>query len=202
MCRKVYETRERLGEGLHGIRGGVPRQDRDDFWRRVPARLIGGLVVAAYFLLAACNSRPAVSHSEHRELQVDGLSVNLKRYEGSPLYNLESVGSVVNPLTKRVVEVSSAGNWAVAGWAVDQANKAPAAGVDVVIDGRAYRAQYGEDRLDVANHFNVPAYQKSGFKFTVPAGAIGKGRHELRVRVILSDRNAYQEGVPVPLEIQ
>jgi len=67
---------------------------------------------------------------------------------------------------------------------------------------RAYRAQYGEDRLDVANHFNVPAYQKSGFKFTVPAGAIGKGRHELRVRVILSDRNAYQEGVPVPLEIQ
>lgn len=194
MCRKGFDRRR--------IRGGAPRQVVNGFRHLFQTCLKGGLVVAASLLLASCNSRTAVSRPETTRLQIDGRSVNLERYEGSPLYNLESVGAVVNPLTKRVVEVPSAVDWAVTGWAVDQVHKSPAAGVDIVIDGQAYRAQYGEDRLDVASHFNVPAYQKSGFKFTVPAGVIGKGRHELRVRVISSDGKSYQEGVPVPVEVK
>jgi len=89
-----------------------------------------------------------------------------------------------------------------AGWAVDNQNNVPAGGVDIAIDGQPFRTQYGVERPDVAAHFNLPAYTKTGFQFLIPAGALSAGQHKLTVRVISSDGKTYRESAPVALVVQ
>jgi hypothetical protein len=121
---------------------------------------------------------------------------------GDPLYNLEFVGEVVNPLTRPSVILSSDGQLTAIGWAVDRDHKTKAGGVDIAIDDRPYVAEYGLDRADVGEYFKLPEYAKAGFKLSLAAAAIGKGKHRIAVRVISNDAAKYQEGASLVLDIQ
>lgn len=79
----------------------------------------------------------------------------------------------------------------VSGWAVDKSRKTSAGGVYLEIDGQYFPARYGIDRPDVALHFNLPAYQYSGFQALIPVEKIGLGEHRLSMKILTHDQTAY-----------
>ena len=80
----------------------------------------------------------------------------------------------------------------VSGWAVDEAAGAEAAGVFVNVDGRVdVPATYGIDRPDVAAAYGRWRYRYSGFSATIPASALGRGRHTLTLKVFKAGGREY-----------
>jgi hypothetical protein len=127
----------------------------------------------------------------------------MTRSANPPLSNLENLAGIASPLGKTgPLRIRASGSLKVDGWAVDEKAKALAAGVDVVIDGKAYRALYGRSRPDVAAYFHVPAYLNAGFSASVPMAAVGPGRHRLALRVIAQDRKSYSEGAAIELDVR
>jgi hypothetical protein len=78
------------------------------------------------------------------------------------------------------------------GWAVDREAGGPASSVDINVDGQQdFRAEYGQDRFDVAVVFHQPAYRHSGFAATLPVERLGSGTHLLRLKILSVDRRQY-----------
>ncbi len=158
-----------------------------------------GAALVASFIVMSPNPRP---------LKPDGATPKLAYSAAPGLYNLEMVQDIDYPTNpqppwnRQPVPISRFAYLYVAGWAVDDASKAGASGVDVVIDGKAYRAQAGETRDDVAAYFHVPAYANAGFELELIASAIGRGKHELAIRVISHDGTRYSESPSLTIEVR
>jgi hypothetical protein len=118
------------------------------------------------------------------------------------LWNIESVGSVSNAWTKLSFELPAQAKSTIIGWAVDQESKAVAGGVEIVIDGVPYSAQYGKPRPDVAVSFGVPAYSNSGYSFELVGSEFTPGTHTMFVRVLANDRKSYWEVDPYTIELK
>ena len=88
------------------------------------------------------------------------------------------------------------------GFGFDPVAKAPAKGVDVVIDGKAYGAAYGGPRQDVASYFSVPGLVKVGFRTVLPTGTLAAGPHILVLRVIAADGSAYYDSPKLAFSVQ
>ena len=130
-----------------------------------------------------------------------GVTQNLTKSAVAPLGFIDNIGPVGDPAKQKVVQVSGDAALAITGWAVDEPKKAPAGGVDLVIDGVPYSAHYGTERTDVATHFKRPAYANSGFELRMAAGQINKGPHAVSMRVISSNRKSYYEGPVIPFTV-
>jgi hypothetical protein len=80
----------------------------------------------------------------------------------------------------------------LSGWAVDREASGPASSVYINVDGQQdLRAEYGQDRLDVAVFFHRPAYRHSGFAAALPVEGLGLGTHLLRLKILSVDRQQY-----------
>jgi hypothetical protein len=130
---------------------------------------------------------------------VDGASKTLSRSSFRANGSVDRVGSY-SPLTSATMSIPAA-DVIISGWAVDDRSSNPAAGVDVVIDEKPYRANYGEDRPDVARALNAPSCAKSGYTFVLHAGQFPKGRHTVVIRVISADNKTFAEMIPLTLQI-
>jgi hypothetical protein len=133
-----------------------------------------------------------------------GISDKLLRQEGKPLHNLEQINDIVTPYDpgKQPVVISSSAPLTVNGWAVDSDAKQLAAGVEIVVDGRAYQAEYNLSREDVANSQKVSAYGGAGFRISIPVDKLPKGEHSLAVRVISANGTGFRAGDTVKLLLQ
>ena len=130
-----------------------------------------------------------------------GISQDLKRNATAPLYNFDSLGSINYPAVQKSNQVSGDTDVMVSGWALDEAKKTTAGGVDVVLDQVPHGAHYGVERSDVASHFNRPDYANSGFQLVVGRGQLAKGPHSVSIRVISSDKKSYSEGPVVQFTV-
>lgn len=129
-------------------------------------------------------------------------STGLVKRAGQPLYNLERIGDVVNPFSLPPIAIAAQSILRVEGWAVDRTAQTLPGRVEAVIDGKSFLTQTDIPRQDVADHFKVPAYSNAGFAFTCPAISLGKGWHELKIRVISHDKHSYWEGAGLPMLIR
>jgi hypothetical protein len=91
------------------------------------------------------------------------------------------------PLGKqRLVRLQAGTLVTVSGWAIDHAARRLAHAVLVRIDGaEPLRADYCDNRIDVARFFGVPAYERSGFSVRV---RVPDGRHRVAFDVLSADR--------------
>lgn len=79
----------------------------------------------------------------------------------------------------------------VSGWAVDAKAKDTAGGVYVVIDGTPFPAFYPASKKEVAERFDTPAYEYSGFERAIRLSDVGPGVHELSIIVVTNDGERY-----------
>jgi hypothetical protein len=131
----------------------------------------------------------------------DGATPGLaKRTEVAAFY-LDRVGEALDPLNKQPAGTPGDAPIQLSGFGFDPVAKAPAKGVDVVIDGKAYAATYGGARDDVANYFKTPGLSATGYTVTLPAGFMVNGPHKVAVRVIAADGKGYFESPAIPFTV-
>jgi hypothetical protein len=130
-----------------------------------------------------------------------GLSEGLRKRPEPAGFSLDRVGEALDPLNKQPAVVSAAQPILLQGFGFDPVAKAPAKGVDVVIDGKAYGTTYGAGRPDVSVYFKTPSLTPVGFKTSLPAGLVGVGDHQIVVRVIAADGKAYFDGPPIAFQV-
>jgi hypothetical protein len=94
------------------------------------------------------------------------------------------------------------GEFKVSGWAVDHSHRAAATGVDIAIDRTIFPALYGGVRRDVANYFQRPEYEPTGFTAGIRADALAAGEHGLSVRVVSADGSCYSQSANVLLTVE
>ena len=132
----------------------------------------------------------------------DGPSAGLPRRPEFPGFYLDHAGAAADPLNRQPA-VTPAGRSAIFdGFGFDPVAKAPARGVDLVIDMHVYATVYGQARPDVASFNKVPGLAPVGFTMTLPAGLLAPGAHSVAVRVIAADGRGYFEGPPISFQVK
>jgi hypothetical protein len=171
--------------------------------------LILGVVITLFF--TGCGSsgtnqvqvQPQASdQTALRPMAVDGVTPAMTKVKGVPVHNLDLIEKVNIPYSLSTTIISLASDVEVRGWAIDEAAQKAAGGVELLIDGKAYKTQYGLDRPDVRTFFKNPAYNKSGFTFMLLANSLSRGPHNMIVRVISADAKTYYEGNPLSLVVK
>lgn len=117
-------------------------------------------------------------------------------------YNLERINDHQRPYDQ-VIPITEDQTITVKGWAVDVLSIKPAGGVFIDIDGKMFPTLFGRNRPDVAEFFNVPEYQYSGYLGEIPASEVGKGHHTLSLKILTNNKKAYYDtNLKVELDIK
>ncbi len=132
----------------------------------------------------------------------EGLSKGLPKRTELAGFSLDHAGAAQDPLNKRPAVTPANKPVRLDGFGFDPVAKAPAKGVDVVVDGKAYGTAYGAARPDVASYTKTPGLVNVGFSVTLPAGTLAPGPHIALVRVVAADGKSYYEGVAIPFGVQ
>jgi hypothetical protein len=114
-----------------------------------------------------------------------------ERVEQATPFYVDRFGPYTDPARVGLLQVLHSEELVVSGWAVDARARRPAAAVDLVLDGVAYRAAVKVPRADVAAFHDEQAYARSGFDAHFPAGVLSRGQHELEVRVVFTGAREY-----------
>lgn len=132
--------------------------------------------------------------------QPGGLSAGLRKRPEPAGFFLDHAGAAVDPRSRQPAVTPAARPVVFDGFAFDPVAKAPAKGVDVVVDGKAYGAAYGAERPDVARFFKAPMLVKVGFKATLPAGALTIGPHTVVLRIVAADGKSFYESPQIAFQ--
>lgn len=162
------------------------------------------LLLGALLALAACDQpkpRPAepqasTSVTAPAPAAPAAASAGLVKRAEMAGFSLDVINDQKDPVNKPAT-ISAAGPVTFSGFGFDPVAKAPAAAVDIVVDGVAYPTSYGHQRKDVADYFKTPALENSGFTVELPAGAIKPGQHQAIVRVVAADKSGYFDSVAI-----
>jgi hypothetical protein len=129
-----------------------------------------------------------------------GLSAGLPRRPEPAGFFLDHAGAAVDPRNRQPAVTPAAQPIVFDGFAFDPVAKAPAKGVDVVVDGKAYGAVYGVERPDVARFFNAPMLVKVGLRATLPAHSLTMGPHTVVLRVVAADGKSFYESPQIAFQ--
>lgn len=121
----------------------------------------------------------------------DGLSAGLPKLAGRPGLSLDRIGEAPDPLNRKPAVTPADAALVFTGFGFDPTAKAPARGVDVVVDGKTYGALYGQPRADVGVYFKDPGLTAVGYSLILPPRTLAKGPHSVMVRVIAADGKGY-----------
>jgi hypothetical protein len=164
-------------------------------------RLLRALVMSVSALACSCDKAPPVEAIVLPE--PTKTATTLRRGSTATQYNLEFVGSAVEPLLRQAEAIGDgAQDITVSGWAVDTAARQAAGGVEVVVDGRGFKAEYGMDRVDVSAGLNEPLYRRSGFQFVFPPKTLPPGAHSVSLRIITANLDGYYDTPTVRLVVR
>jgi hypothetical protein len=123
-------------------------------------------------------------------------SAGLTKRPEPAVFSLDLINEAKDPLNTPAT-IPAGGPVTMSGFGFDPVAKAPAAAVDVVIDGVAYPTSYGHRRQDVADYFKTPSLENTGFTVTLPSGAIKPGQRQAIVRVVAADGAGYFDSAPI-----
>lgn len=136
------------------------------------------------------NSQPA---SNSLSANQKGAFSNITTKLDTPAFGgVDTINGMVAPKSGTTIPITG-DKIEIAGNYVDDIKKDVASGVVVMIDGKPFEATYGGERPDIAKSLNNPKYLKSQFYFSIPTSEIGKGLHEVKIRVIANDKSGYYE---------
>jgi len=124
-----------------------------------------------------------------------------ERVERPTPFYLDRFGSSMDPLRGPRIAIGRDEEVIASGWALDVDRRQPADAVDLVIDGRSYRAVTRVPRAVVATAHGDRGYFKCGFNARFPPGAIGPGTHVLEIRIVMNGGREYCSAALVGFEV-
>jgi methyltransferase family protein len=124
---------------------------------------------------------------------VAGVSQRLSRSSTATSFYIDELGSLKNPSRRPFLSVPASEPLLLSGWAIDEQQQQPAAWVEIVLDGKAYRTEVRVARGDVAAAKGNAQYLRCGFRTTLPPDCVAAGRHAIALRVVFQGGTAYYE---------
>ena len=107
---------------------------------------------------------------------------------------VDGINGAAGPVSGSVIPIPATDEKIrIGGFAVDSIKGDVAAGVLVLIDDKPHLATYGGERPDIAATLKNPKYLKSQFYMEIPAASLAKGLHDVKFRVVSSDKTGYYE---------
>jgi hypothetical protein len=131
----------------------------------------------------------------------DPLSAGLAKQGAAAGFFLDHAGQAVDPRSRQPATTPGDQPMVFDGFGFDAIAKAPAKGVDVVVDGKAFGTAYGAPRPDVAQFFKAPGLVKVGFRTVLPAGSLAAGPHTVVVRVVAADGGGYFDSPAIAFSV-
>jgi hypothetical protein len=174
----------------------------ENLMNRPPRLSFAAVIVLGVLVGCQSQQRPVEALSQSRLPPANGITNRLEKLPGTTGYNFEMIGDVVTPLLKKDISFSGIKAVPFIGWAVDSSSNSLASGVEVVVDGNAYQAHYGDSRPDVAQALKNPSVEKSGYSFGLPPGTLSTGPHAVEIRIITADGKKYYEVGPVSFKVE
>lgn len=138
--------------------------------------------------------------AKHRVELEDGITPELHRNPQATEYSIDQCGPSTQPFHK-AVEIHSREDVKVSGWAIDALAATLARGVEIVIDGHAYKLPYSVSRPDVAIAKGKQTYTNSGFSGTVSPAFLPNGSHTVFLRIVSADRETYYQTPEFPVVV-
>lgn len=127
-----------------------------------------------------------------------GVEVPRITSQSAPLESVDIFDALdaVSPGRRDGIALHAAQALLIEGWAFD------ARAVLIVIDGkRAFSAEYGINRPDVAAYYKSAAYAQSGYEAVVPLGSIGPGAHTVAIVVIGKNGTVYSPSAKASIQM-
>ncbi len=133
------------------------------------------------------------SVSDFSEIAVD--IAQLRKVKQTTRFFIDSINNVsLAQQLARGLSFASEETIRIVGWAIDESAQKQAGGVFVNVDGKQdLAANYGLDRLDVADALGNYSCRFSGFVSSISASSLEKGGHTLGLKVVTTDRKGYYE---------
>lgn len=138
--------------------------------------------------------------AKHRVELEDGITPELHRNPQRTEYSIDQFGPSTQPFHK-AVEIHLGEDVKVSGWAIDVLATTLAGGVEIVIDGHAYKLPYSLSRPDVAIAKGKQTCTNSGFSGTVSPAFLPKGSHTVFLRIVSADRKTYYQTPEFPVVV-
>lgn len=143
--------------------------------------------------LAATPGQNLTNHAPASIFGLDaGITPRLPRNPRPTQYFIDQFGPSAQPFRK-TAEIRAGQDVTVRGWAIDAPADALAGGVEIVVDGHAYKLPYFLSRADVAAAKRKEAYTDCGFLGIVSAELLPKGSHTVSLRIVSADRKTYYQ---------
>jgi hypothetical protein len=162
--------------------------------------LIASTIFVSVVLLAGCGDQKQTAADSQAIKPASVTSVPVQeKFESvttklsSPAFgSVDSINDVKSPNAGSTIAIKGE-KVVISGVFVDAVKGEVAAGVIAMINGKSFVATYGGERPDIAKALNNPKYLKSQFYVEIPKDSIGPGVHDLKIRVIASDKSGYFE---------
>ena len=133
---------------------------------------------------------------------VPGVSASLTRSSSATAFYIDELGPVKAPTRRPFLTVPASEPLLVSGWAIDAQREQPAAWIEIVLDEIPYRTEVRVARSDVATARSNPQYLRCGFRTTLPAERVSRGRHALALRVVFQGGATYFESPEIAFKAE
>jgi hypothetical protein len=131
-------------------------------------------------------------------LVADGEST---RIDGTTPFHVETFGPVTDPADRATMRLTAGEDVLVSGWALDPPRNQPAAAIELLINGRVFRAAVRVSRGDVADTFGSHDYFRSGFAATFPAAAFEPSPSDVEVRILVEGGRSHIPSLRLRVEL-
>lgn len=182
--------------GLELIREGVNYYDMSDVFKDVEATVYSDDCCHFSMHGAAMLTEAMMEHvSEYyQETGFKGDPV-LPRKKADTAFSLDTVNGKPYHLLDSDAPLQrykkACDGFTLTGWAVDDLADKPASGVDVILDGKVYPAEYGIARTDIAKERNKPEHENCGFLLRLSPMETDTGTHSLFLKIYAANKEYY-----------
>ncbi len=106
---------------------------------------------------------------------------------------LDTPPTVIDINTVKIIQDEKEPYITISSWAVDPMQKNVADSVYICFGEYKYKAFYGVNRQDVANHFKTPKYLYSGYERSIPIRVIKDGVYPFKLQILSEDLIHYYD---------
>lgn len=153
------------------------------------------LMIIPLFYFMSCSSDKPKMETESLTVPSDEKTLSNRLKEpafGNLDYVSDNINEALNPKQGSTFTVTG-DTLEFSGPYVDAVRQEAAAGVILSIGDKDFTTSYGHPRPDIAEVHQNPKYLNCLFGIRVPVASIGSGSHDVKVKVLASDKSGYFE---------
>ena len=180
----------KIGTGLHLLSLLIVDKDKKNYFTS-----------QRKYIINIVHSKSGINYSKSFESPKLSVSATTKK-SSKTINNIDTMKDYELLFGKFELFVANIDNLELTGWAIDDEQKDCAGGAIFEIDNTIYPALYGIERKDVEDNLKSEKFRFSGFELSLPIELLGKGIHDINLKIIGKDNKSFYEANPFKLTLK